>query len=41
MGEHEDIIDVWSVETFNAELSGNLDSHGDVIHDYLLTSRRQ
>lgn len=41
MGEHEGIIDVWSIETFDAELRGNLDSHGDVIHGYMLTSRRQ
>ena len=41
MGEHEGIIDVWSIEKFDAELRGNLDSHGDVIHGYMLTSRRQ
>lgn len=35
MGEHEGVIDVWSIETFDDEL------RGDVIFDYMLTSRRQ
>jgi hypothetical protein len=32
------IIDVWDVETFDSELRGDLDSHADVICDYILTS---
>ena len=41
MGEHEGIIDVWSVEAFDDELRSDLDAHGNVINDYMLTSRRQ
>lgn len=36
-----DIIDVWNVETFDAELRGDLDVHAEVIRNYMLTSRRQ
>lgn len=35
------IIDVWNVETFDADLCGYLDSHTDDISNYLLISRRQ
>lgn len=35
------IIDVWDVGTFDSELRSNLDTHSDVIRDYMLISRRQ
>jgi hypothetical protein len=35
------IIDVWDVGTFDSELRGDLDTHADVIRDYMLTSRQQ
>jgi hypothetical protein len=41
MSGHDGIIDVWNVETFDDELRGDLDVHGDVIRDYMLTSRRE
>lgn len=41
MTEGVAIIDVWDVETFDCELRRELDAHTDVIHDYMLTSRRQ
>lgn len=41
MSGRDAIIDAWNVETFDAELRGDLDAHADVIRDYMLTSRRQ
>lgn len=35
------IIDVWNVETFDAELRGKLDAYADLIRDYMSTHRRQ
>lgn len=35
------IIDVWNVETFDAELRGKLDAHADLIRNYMSTNRRQ
>ncbi len=35
------IIDVWNMETFDDELRGDLETHADLIWDYLVTSRRQ
>lgn len=40
--KHSDpLIDVWGVETFDAELRGDLDVHADLIRDYMTTRRRQ
>jgi len=41
MSENDGIIDLWSVETFDEELCGELKAHRDVIHDYMHTSRRE
>lgn len=35
------IIDVWDIETFDAELRSNLDAHSNLIRDYMSTNRRQ
>ena len=35
------MIDVWNVETFDPALRNELDAHGDLLRDYLETSRRQ
>jgi hypothetical protein len=35
------IIDVWDIETFDAELRSSLDAHADLIQDYMSTNRRQ
>jgi hypothetical protein len=35
------LIDVWDIDTFDADLRGDLDCHADLIRDYMLTSRRQ
>ncbi|MGV2085030.1 MULTISPECIES: hypothetical protein [unclassified Rhizobium] len=29
------VIDVCDLETFDSELRGNLEAHGDVIHNYM------
>lgn len=35
------IIDVWSIDTFDSELRGDLDAHAELIRDYMITSRHQ
>src|SRR5690606_27283028 len=35
------LIDVWHIDTFDANLRGDLDCHAELIRDYFLTSRRQ
>lgn len=35
------LIDVWDIDTFDADLRGDLDCHADLIRQYILTSRRQ
>jgi hypothetical protein len=32
------IIDVWNMETFDDELRGDLETHADLIWDYLVAS---
>lgn len=34
------LIDVWDLDSFDAELRGNLEAHAELIRDYFLTSRR-
>lgn len=35
------LIDVWNVETFDADLRDDLDAHAELIRDYFLTSEQQ
>lgn len=41
MSASDALIDVWDIDTFDADLRGDLDCHADLISDYILTSRRQ
>lgn len=42
-GADEDagVIDVWNIDTFDNELRGDLDTHANLIRDYMIASRRQ
>ena len=35
------IMDVWNIESFDAELRSSLDTYADLIRDYMSTNRRQ